>query len=179
MHIIIDHQRYVNKVFGFGLEYLMARLKPQRSTLRTRSDVGPRNGAWNIGIWLRRAEHYLLTALTRFCFVGRCGSTYVSSLAVYPAWLRSLIHNRLATIIVFVISHAIGASLSLPRVAASTTLASTVLAPAAGVAPKFVSTLTYYHTTECRDECFRILAAYSPSSSSPLHFSGSGNSSST
>ena len=143
----------------------MARLKPQRSTSRTRSGVWLRNGAWNIGIWLLRAEDYLLTALTRFCFVGRCGPIYVSSLAVYPAWLQSLIHNRLATIIAFVVSPAIGESLSLLRVAAYTTLASTVLAPAPGVAPKFASTLTYYHTTECRDECFRIFPPCGPSSS--------------
>ena len=100
-----------------------------------------------------------------------------------PALLRiqrqSLIHNRLATIIVSVVFPAIGASLPLTGIAASTVLASTVLAPAAGVAIRFAFILTSYHTIECRDVCFRMLAADSPSSSSPLHFSGSGNSSST
>ena len=162
---MIDHRRYVNKVCGFGLEHVMARLKPQRSTSRTRSDVWPRNATWNIGIRLLRAEDCSRTSLKGFVFVRRCDPSYVSSLAVYPTWLRSLIHNRLATITASVVFPAIGASLSLAHVAASTTLASTVLAPGAGVTRRFASALVSYCTTECRDECFRIFATCPQSSS--------------
>ena len=68
-------------------------------------DGALRKGTWNIDIRLH------------------CGPNYVSSLAVYPAWLQSFIHNRLATITASVVSPAIGTSLSLPRIAASTALA--------------------------------------------------------
>ena len=124
-------------------------------------DGAPRKGTWNIGIRLH------------------CGPNYVSSLAAYPAWLQSFIHNRLATITASVVPPAINTSLSPPRVAASTALASPVLAPAAGVAPRFASTLTCYHTTECRDECFPHLGSLFAIILLPFHFSGSANSSST